>query len=260
MAKAAELVNEELEASKKEGKLKHIGASNISDACKGRSHTSGGYEWKLLSQYIEETDPLEINNKITKFIKKYEQTKNINKDEIRSRTWKKLEGFSKYRISEDGEIFSEHIKKIMETKINKKGYICLNLVDNEGDQQAFDIHQLVAKCYIPNPAPEIYNVVNHKNGKKDENNYKNLEWLDAAGNNLHAIETGLRKVRKVKRYDPETEKTVKYNNVKEAVEDLPEERKVSERTIRRACCNTAKAIKNKKEPKLCAGYIFSYIS
>jgi hypothetical protein len=260
MAKAAESVNKELEESKKIGKPKHIGASNISDACKGRSHTSGGYEWKLLSQYIEETDPLEMDNKVTKFIKKYEHKKEINKDEIRSREWKKLEGLSKYRISEDGEIFSEHIKKLMETKISKRGYICLNLVDDEGYQHTFDIHQLVAKCYIPNPDPKKYNMVNHKNGHKDENNYKNLEWLDADGNNLHAIKTGLRKVHKVGRYDPETEEMIEYNSVKEAAEDLPKKIRVSERTIRRACCNTAKAIKNGKDPKLCAGYIFSYIS
>lgn len=53
------------------------------------------------------------------------------------------------------------------------------------------IHRLVAQYFCPNP--ENLNEVNHINGLKYDNYYKNLEWVSKTANIRHAFQTGLNK-------------------------------------------------------------------
>ncbi len=55
---------------------------------------------------------------------------------------------------------------------------------------SFYVHRLVAITHIPNPnnLPEV----NHIDGNRQNNYWKNLEWATSLGNKLHAIRTGLR--------------------------------------------------------------------
>lgn len=52
------------------------------------------------------------------------------------------------------------------------------------------IHQLVARLFLKNP--NNYKEVNHIDGKKSNNYYKNLEWCSRKRNCNHAVEIGLR--------------------------------------------------------------------
>ena len=54
------------------------------------------------------------------------------------------------------------------------------------------VHRLVASMFVPNPDPEAFTVVNHKDGNKHNNHFENLEWTDHWGNSDHAWTTGLR--------------------------------------------------------------------
>jgi len=55
------------------------------------------------------------------------------------------------------------------------------------------VHQLVLEAFV-GPKPLGY-VTNHKDGNPGNNHVENLEWCTVTHNNVHAIETGLRKVR-----------------------------------------------------------------
>jgi hypothetical protein len=107
-----------------------------------------------------------------------------------------------YFATEDGNIFSHerliiiprngaaYLKNEHLVKPNKgkKGYLLVTLCKN-GKKTTHSIHRLIAKSFIENL--ENKPQVNHKNGIKDDNNIKNLEWCSRSENILHAYKTGL---------------------------------------------------------------------
>jgi len=104
--------------------------------------------------------------------------------------WKTITGYPNYQISTNGDVFSTNINKIMSPKKHYKGYLYVTL-SNAGDTKAFKIHRLVAQAFLPNPnnLPQV----NHIDGDKTNNNYKNLEWCTNSENVKHSYNTGLRK-------------------------------------------------------------------
>lgn len=63
------------------------------------------------------------------------------------------------------------------------------------------IHVLVALAWVTSSDPENEVVVNHIDGYKRNNHYKNLEWVSQRDNVLHARNTGLSKATKFRIYD-----------------------------------------------------------
>lgn len=94
-----------------------------------------------------------------------------------------------YDISNTGDVRNRTTGLILKQKVNKDGYMMFNLCPGDGSKVTITIHKLVATAFIPNP--ENKPVVNHKNGKKDFNWYKNLEWATYQENTQHAMKTGL---------------------------------------------------------------------
>lgn len=120
--------------------------------------------------------------------------------------WKDIKGYEGlYMISSLGRVKSlqprggnrngmprkgkEHI---LTPYISSTGYYKVSLVKNNkrSDKR---IHRLLASAFIPNPnnKPNI----NHIDGNKLNNRIDNLEWCTQKENTIHAIETGLRKVK-----------------------------------------------------------------
>lgn len=49
-------------------------------------------------------------------------------------------------------------------------------------------HRLIAETFVPNPVPNIYSMVNHKNSCKTDNYSWNLEWINNSLNIRHNIQ------------------------------------------------------------------------
>lgn len=109
---------------------------------------------------------------------------------------------NRYLIYTDGRIYDTEKKIFKKFGIfyprNHKGgrydtgYFSVSLRTKERGTKTFMVHRLVATAFIPNP--NNYPMVNHIDGNKTNPNASNLEWCDAKHNNIHAIETGLRKI------------------------------------------------------------------
>jgi hypothetical protein len=107
----------------------------------------------------------------------------------------KIEGYDRYFISENGEIFSQYIKsnKKLSKRINKSGYYYVNL-SKDGKYKSKSIHKLVAQYFVENP--NNFKIVNHKDTNKLNNNKDNLEFTTLSGNSKHAFDNGLITIRK----------------------------------------------------------------
>lgn len=92
-----------------------------------------------------------------------------------------------YDISKDGKVYSPYTKKFLKYRTDRDGYFDVALIYNEkGDRQPFRIHRLVALKYLKEKSG--YNVVNHKDLNKQNNNLNNLEWSTVQLNTKHGYD------------------------------------------------------------------------
>lgn len=100
--------------------------------------------------------------------------------------WKPIRG-SHYLISDKGRVKNSLHDKILLGKDVKHsdGYVVHRLVI-DGVTKQFKAHRLVAEAFLKNP--KNYPMVNHKNGKRDDNRLSNLEWCSYEYNSYHCRE------------------------------------------------------------------------
>lgn len=113
-------------------------------------------------------------------------------------TWKEIDGYSRYMISNLGKIWSKTrvVKsngsqsktirkgKFLKTRINDNGYETVNLCpDNSTRIKTKKVHRLIAQAFIPNP--NNLPCINHKNRQRSDNRIENLEWCTSSDNNYH---------------------------------------------------------------------------
>ncbi len=105
--------------------------------------------------------------------------------------WKDIEGYKGlYQISNFGRVKSFYKFKILKSRPNGKGYLRVHLSNNFIVTDYY-IHRLVAQAFILNP--NNYHCINHIDGNKSNNHYKNLEWCSYSENNQHSYDIGLKK-------------------------------------------------------------------
>jgi len=116
--------------------------------------------------------------------------------------WKSVVGFEGlYEVNETGIVNSlkrrvyredkpSYIRKAkyLSTPLDKYGYKKVTL-SKDGEKTYTTVHRLVALAFVPNP--DNLSEVNHKDGDKLNNHWKNLEWCTTEYNLKHAHKNNL---------------------------------------------------------------------
>lgn len=101
--------------------------------------------------------------------------------------WKDVEQNPNYEINRYGKVRNKTNGNLMHGTLNNSGYETVSI----GHNKHKFTHRLVAEAFVNNPDPEHFKDVNHKDGNKRNNNYKNLEWTSRSENVKHAYRLGL---------------------------------------------------------------------
>lgn len=170
-------------------------SGNICACITGKTTSAYGYKW------IHEKEK-EIINEIFKHYLSYAK--------------------NNYYVSNKGRV--KNNKRILKP-LELDGYHHINI-----NRKYLRIHQLVAQLFLDNP--NNYNIVNHKDGNKSNNDVSNLEWINSTNNIIHAINTGLiEKIKKVVHYTEDGKIIKIYNSCMEASNDL----KIGRGSINKCC-------------------------
>lgn len=100
-----------------------------------------------------------------------------------------------YLVSEYGLVYSEKSNKIMKSSDDGNGYLKIKLMIH-GKSVHKKIHQIVAETFHIIILGDA-NQVNHIDGNKMNNHYRNLEWCTPTYNNQHSSYNNLT----VRKYD-----------------------------------------------------------
>lgn len=88
--------------------------------------------------------------------------------------WKEIPGFSRYSVSNYGEIRHDRTGRIMLQSVNQYGVVCVGMMD-DGVQKHRSVSLLVAKAFIPNRFPAFTTAIN-RDGDRHNNHIDNLAW------------------------------------------------------------------------------------
>ena len=89
--------------------------------------------------------------------------------------YKLIPGYPGYAVSTWGNVSNTETGCILKTQETKKGYLRVDLFDEDGNRKHWKVHRLVAMAFIPNPDEKQQ--VNHIDGNKKNNSVSNLEWV-----------------------------------------------------------------------------------
>ena len=90
--------------------------------------------------------------------------------------------------SKSDKVFKKGVE--LSHAVNRKGYAFLKLSKN-GIGKCVTVHKLVASTFLKRP--DNATQVNHLDGDKLNNHYKNLKWCTQSENIRHAFDNGLNK-------------------------------------------------------------------
>ena len=123
--------------------------------------------------------------------------------------------FSKYEISNYGNLRSLYTNRMMSQNLSEGGYYISKLMDIKTNERiGISFHRLVAFKFVKGKSKER-NYVNHINEIKTDNYYKNLEWVSFRENIEHSLG------KKVNQIDPKTNKIINtFKTINKACEYL----------------------------------------
>ncbi len=102
---------------------------------------------------------------------------------------KTLENISDcYYITDNLDIININTNHIKKQTLGKRGYYYITLSNKNGKQTNVPIHKINALSYIKN---DYYEVINHIDGNKLNNNINNLEFITQKENVIHSWNIGM---------------------------------------------------------------------
>ena len=94
----------------------------------------------------------------------------------------------RYLVSSYGVVLDSWNNNIERAQSNCSGYLTVSLHLETGGGVSILVHRLVGMAFIPG---DWSLQINHKDGRKHNNHYSNLEWVTPRENLMHALEMGL---------------------------------------------------------------------
>ena len=105
----------------------------------------------------------------------------------------------KYHVTDSGQVFRTDTRnnKVEECYYHiAHGYKRIRVTDIDTNKRRYiRVSRLVALYFVENPNPLEYDIVNHIDGDKLNNNASNLEWCNISMNTQHAYDNNLVKDR-----------------------------------------------------------------
>jgi hypothetical protein len=98
-------------------------------------------------------------------------------------TWRKIEDYDNYSISDFGNVRNDTTNKILKPNINRCGYKYVSLCEN-GKPKSRTVHRLVCVTFLNNPNDK--SCVDHINNDKIDNRKENLRWASKSENGRNA--------------------------------------------------------------------------
>lgn len=97
------------------------------------------------------------------------KTKNIKEDK-----GKTIPGFSHYKITKDGKVYSKYKKSFLKNQINVSGYFTIEIKNDNKKKVQMQVSNLLALAYLPNS--ENKPVVAFKDSDRTNLNINNIMW------------------------------------------------------------------------------------
>ena len=92
-------------------------------------------------------------------------------------------GFSRYAVTEDGQIINRKTRRVLRQRVKKNGYRQVFITDDTGKRRNQHVHRIVLVAFTPNP--EGYSECHHIDSDKSNNHRVNLQWVTRKQNQLH---------------------------------------------------------------------------
>jgi hypothetical protein len=102
------------------------------------------------------------------------------------KVWKKIPGYSGYKINRSGEVIKSCGEKL-ESRIHGR-YLVVSLKRDRGVYNTVGIHRALGLAFIPNPQNKPF--VCHIDGESHNNKISNLYWGDSKDNIRDAVGHG----------------------------------------------------------------------
>lgn len=134
-------------------------------------------------------------------------------------TWKPIQGFPKYQVSDLGRIKNIESGRIFTGTKDAFGYVHVRLINPQGTYTLKKVHRIVAEAFLPNP--ECKPIIDHIDGEKTNNALSNLRWFTYSENSqAYEASKGKRRSTPINRmlaqYTMDGELVAVYDNALEA--------------------------------------------